>query len=289
MRLSKLIGQRIKETPKDAQSPSHIFLVRGGYVRSVSSGIYTILPIGKRIINKIEKIVHEEMQSIEGQEVLMPVVNPAEIWEESGRYQGVDETLLKFNDRNGKKMVLAMTHEEAMCHLARTEITSYKQLPCMLYHVQTKYRDEARPRAGLIRVREFTMKDGYSFHESPECLADYYKEVHKAYERFFDRLGMNNVLSIEADTGMIGGSVSHEFMAIAECGEDTIFANPDRTYLANREVATTGIKFVKEDAKELEKVHTPEKKTIEEVFDIKINNHSLYFYGTRNKEENLTE
>ena len=265
MKLSKLIGQRIKETPKDAQSASHIFLIRGGYIRPLSTGIYTLLPLAKRIVSKIENIIREEMNKIEGQEITMPVVNPAEIWEESGRYQSVDQTLLKFKDRNNKDMVLAMTHEEAVCHMARTEITSYKQMPSMVYQIQTKYRDEARARAGLIRVREFTMKDAYSFHESDECLAAYYDRAHKAYENIFRRLGMKEVLSIESDAGMIGGSVSHEFMAVSEIGEDTIIASPCRKYLANREIATSPFVIKNEDALELEKVHTPDAESIEDV------------------------
>ena len=268
MRLSKLVGRRIKEDPKDAKTVSHKFLVRGGYVRAVSAGIYSLLPTGKRVIEKIEAIIREEMNKIDGQEVLMPVVLPADLWEESGRYASVGAELLRFRDRNNKPMILGMTHEEAVVHLARTELTSYKQLPAMLYQIQTKYRDEARPRAGLIRVREFTMKDTYSFHTDQADLEKYYTRCHAAYERIFQRLGMKNVLSIEANSGMMGGAVSHEFMALCECGEDTIFYSPDRTYRANREVAKAAWKFEKTaEALPLEKVHTPGSKTIEEVAD----------------------
>lgn len=266
MRMSQLVGRRIKEDPKDAKTVSHKFLIRGGYIRPVSTGIYSLLPVGKRIISKIEKIIREEMDAIDGQEVLMPVVLPSELWEESGRYQTVGSELLRFKDRNDKAMLLGMTHEEAVVHLVRTEITSYKQLPVMLYQLQTKYRDEARPRAGLIRVREFTMKDAYSFHTSQECLEKYYLRAHAAYERIFKRLGMNNVISIESNSGMMGGKVSHEFMAIAECGEDTVFVSPDGKYRANKEVAVAAWNYgEKEAAKPLEKVHTPAKKSIEEV------------------------
>ena len=265
MRLSKLIGRRVKEAPKDAQSASHIFLMRGGYIRPVSTGIYTLLPLAKRMTTKIENIIRQEMDSIDSQETMMPVVNPADIWQESGRYDSVDQSLLRFKDRNNKDMVLAMTHEEAVCHMARTEITSYKQLPVSVYQIQTKYRDEARARAGLIRVREFTMKDAYSFHETSECLSEYYDRAHEAYERIFRRVGMNDFVSIEADAGMIGGSISHEFMAISDIGEDTIFISPDRQYKANREIATSKLVFKKESSQELEKVATPGKKTIEEV------------------------
>ncbi len=265
MRMSKLVGRRIKEDPKDAKTVSHKFLIRGGYVRLVSAGIYSLLPVGKRIVDKIERIIREEMDRIDGQEVLMPVVLPAELWEESGRYKSVGQELLRFQDRNDKPMLLAMTHEEAVTHLVRTEVSSYKQLPVMLYQLQTKYRDEARPRAGLIRVREFTMKDAYSFHTDQQDLEQYYERAHEAYERIFRRLGMLRVLSIAANSGMMGGAVSHEFMAICECGEDTVITSPDQRYRANREIATAAWKFEKSASLPLEKVHTPGSKSIEEV------------------------
>ena len=260
-----MAGRRLREVPKDAKTVSHQFLVRGGYIRPVSAGIYSLLPAGKRIVDKIEKIIREEMDRIDGQEVLMPVVLPAALWQESGRYEAVGAELLRFSDRNDKPMLLAMTHEECITALVRTEINSYKQLPVMLYQIQTKYRDEARPRAGLIRTREFTMKDAYSFHTSQEDLEAYYVRAHEAYERIFRRIGLTNVLSIESNSGMMGGKVSHEFMAISECGEDTIFVSPDRKYRANREIAVADWKFEKSPAKELEKVATPDCKTIEEV------------------------
>lgn len=267
MRMSQMLGRRIKEDPKDAKTVSHKFLVRGGYIRPVSAGIYSLLPPAKRIIAKIEAIVREEMNAVGGQEVLMPVVLPAELWEESGRYESVGEELLRFKDRNDKAMLLGMTHEEAVVHLVRSEISSYKQLPVMVYQIQTKYRDEARPRAGLIRVREFTMKDAYSFHTSQESLDEYYAQVHAAYERIYRRVGLRNVVSIASDSGMMGGKISHEFMSIADCGEDTLFLSPDGvSYKANREVAVSGLKFEKNaEALPLEKVHTPGAKTIEEV------------------------
>ena len=265
MRMSKMVGRRIKEDPKDAKTVSHKFLIRGGYIRPVSAGIYSLLPVGKRIVEKIEAIIREEMNRIDGQEVLMPVVLPAELWEESGRYSSVGAELLRFRDRNDKPMLLAMTHEEGIVHLVRTELNSYKQLPVMLYQIQTKYRDEARPRAGLIRVREFTMKDAYSFHTDQKDLETYYFRCHEAYERIFRRVGMKNVLSIEANSGMMGGKVSHEFMAICDCGEDTVITNADYSYRANREIAVAAWKFEKGEPLPLEKVHTPGAKTIEEV------------------------
>lgn len=265
MKMSKLAGRRLKELPKDAKTVSHQFLIRGGYIRPVSAGIYSLLPMGKRITDKIEKIIREEMDRIDGQEILMPVVLPAELWQESGRYESVGAELLRFSDRNDKPMLLAMTHEECVTALIRTEVNSYKQLPVMVYQLQTKYRDEARPRAGLIRTREFTMKDAYSFHTDQADLEAYYLRAHEAYERIFKRLGLNNVLSIESNSGMMGGKVSHEFMAICDCGEDTIFVSPDKKYRANREIATAAWKFEKSEALELEEVSTPGKKTIEEV------------------------
>ena len=265
MRMSLLFGKRIKEIPKAAETASHIFLIRGGYVRPLSTGIYALLPIAKRIVAKIERILREEMDRIDGQEILMPLVLPRDLWEESGRYATVGQELLRFKDRNEKDLVLGMTHEEAAVHIARTEVTSYRQLPFTIYQIQTKYRDEARPRAGMIRAREFTMKDAYSFHANAECLDRYYERVYEAYFRIFKRLGMKDVLAIQSDSGMMGGSVSHEFMAVADCGEDTIFMSPDGKYKANRDIATTAIKFNKEEPLPIEKVHTPECKTIEEV------------------------
>ena len=260
-----MVGRRLREVPKDAKTVSHQFLMRGGYIRPVSAGIYSLLPMGKRIVAKIENIIRQEMDRIDGQEILMPVALPAALWQESGRYESVGAELLRFNDRNDKPMLLAMTHEECVTALIRTEVNSYKQLPVMVYQIQTKYRDEARPRAGLIRTREFTMKDAYSFHTDQADLEAYYMRAHEAYERIFRRIGLDNVLSIESNSGMMGGKVSHEFMAISDCGEDTIFVSPDRKYRANREIAVADWKFVKEEAKELEKVATPDCKTIEEV------------------------
>jgi len=255
----------LKEEPRDAKTASHKFLLRGGYIRMVSTGIYSLLPLGQRITAKIEQIIREEMDAIDGQEVLMPVVLPAELWHESGRYDTVGPELLRFVDRNEKPMMLGMTHEEAVVHMARTELTSYKQLPVMIYQIQTKYRDEARARGGLIRCREFTMKDAYSFHVSQEDLEKYYERAYRAYEKIFTRLGMNNVVSIEANSGMMGGKVSHEFIAVADCGEDTIILAEDGSYRANREVATAAWKFEKSPELPLEKVLTPGQKTIDEV------------------------
>lgn len=288
MRMSKLVGRRIKEVPKDAKTASHIFLIRGGYIRPVSAGIYSLLPLGHKICAKIENIIREEMNAIDGQEITMPVVLPRELWEESGRYHSVGAELLRFKDRNDKDMLLAMTHEEAVVHIARTELNSYKQLPAMLYQIQTKYRDEARPRAGLIRVREFKMKDAYSFHANQKCLDEYYLKALHAYERIFKRCGFKNVICIESNPGMMGGNVSHEFMAITDCGEDTIFISPGGSYKANKEVARSAIKFSKAPSLPLAKIATPGKKTIEEVAQFlgqKLEETGkAVFYKTKNNE-----
>ncbi len=265
MKLAQLVGQRLKEAPREAGTPSHVYLLRGGYARPVAAGIFTLLPLARKVTAKIEAIIRREMNRIGGQEVLMPVVLPEELWHESGRASDVGAELLRFRDRNDKPMVLAMTHEEAVCQIARSEIFSYRQLPCMLYQIQRKYRDEARPRAGLIRVREFSMKDAYSFHASQEDLEHYYQQAHQAYERIFQRVGLTDVVSIQSDTGMMGGAVSHEFMALASCGEDTLLMSPDGSYRANREVATAAHSFSREEPLPLEKVHTPGKQTIEQV------------------------
>ncbi len=265
MRMSDLVGKRYKERPAEATLESHAFLLRGGYARQMANGIYSLLPPGLRVIRKIEAIVREEMDGICGQEVQMPVVQPRELWDESGRYGAVGAELCRFQDRTGHDMVLAMTHEEGVVHLCRNEITSYTQLPFMVYQIQTKFRDEPRSRGGLIRVREFTMKDGYSFHTSQEELDEYYQHCFKAYERIFARSGMPNVVAVEADSGMMGGAISHEFMMLTEVGEDTIVTSDDGSYIANQEVAAGEVEAFAEEALPLEKVSTPGKKTIEDV------------------------
>ncbi len=265
MRISQMIGQRLREAPRDAQTVSHKFLARGGYCLPVSAGIFTLLPMGYRITQKIEQIIREEMDAIDGQELLMPVALAADLWQQSGRWESVGAELLRFKDRNGKDMMLGMTHEEACVHAVRANVSSYKQLPLMVYQIQTKYRDEARPRAGLIRTREFTMKDAYSFHTSQEDLERYYVICHKAYTRIFQRIGFKNFISIQADSGIFGGNRSDEFMAIADCGEDTLFVSPNGNYQANREVACAKLVYTPEAEAAMEKVATPHAKTIAEV------------------------
>ncbi|MDZ4860784.1 MAG: proline--tRNA ligase [Candidatus Hydrogenedentes bacterium] len=265
MRMSQLVGHRYKERPAEATLESHALLLRGGYARQVANGIYSLLPAGLRVIRKIERIVREEMDGIGGQEVLMPLVQPRELWDESGRYNGVGPELARFKDRAGHDMVLAMTHEEGVVHLCRNEIHSYAQLPFMVYQIQTKFRDEPRSRGGLIRVREFTMKDGYSFHRTAEDLEAYYEKCYAAYERIFQRAGLPQVVAVASDTGMMGGKIAHEFILLTEVGEDTIATCADTDYFANLEVATGKIEAFPADENPLEKVATPDRKTIEDV------------------------
>lgn len=263
MLMSKLLGERFKEAPADANSASHIFLLRGGYVRQVSNGIFSMLMPAKRVAKKIEAIIREEMDRIDGQEVLFPVVLPAELWEESGRFQSVGSELLRLKDRAGHQMLLGMTHEEAAVHLARTEALTYARYPFMIYQIQTKFRDEPRARGGLIRVREFTMKDAYSFHTSQESLEEYYEECLKAYHTIFKRTGLPEVISVGSDTGMMGGKVAHEFMLLTDIGEDTIVVCDSCDYKANMEVATSKIIHEDHTEEDISKVYTPDIKDID--------------------------
>ncbi len=265
MKVSKMLGERFKEAPKDCIIASHAFMMRGGYMKYVGNGIYSLFTPTKRITTKIERIIREEMDRIDGQEVMFPVVMPATLWEESGRYTSIGSEMARFKDRGGNPMVLGMTHEEAAVHLARDTAKSYADFPFMIYQVQTKFRDEPRARGGLIRVREFTMKDAYSFHTSQEDLEAYYEKAHEAYERIFKRAGAKNVISVKSDSGMMGGSVSHEFMLLSEIGEDTLAICPECGYKANMEAADCLVKNEAGVAEELTKVHTPNSKTIEEV------------------------
>ena len=239
MLVRNLLGARFKETPKDCVIASHALMTKGGYMKYMSTGTYSLFAPTKRITSKIEKIIREEMDRIGGQEVLFPVVMPASLWEESGRYTSIGSEMARFTDRNGTKMVLGMTHEEAAVHLARDTAASYTDYPFMIYQIQTKFRDEPRARGGLIRVREFTMKDAYSFHTSQEDLEKYYDVCYDAYVRIFKRAGAKNVIAVKSDSGMMGGSVSHEFMLLTDIGEDTLAICSDENcgYKANVEVA----------------------------------------------------
>ena len=266
MKLEKLVGERFKERPADCVIDSHAIMVKGGYIKYMANGIYSsYLPL-RRIVRKIEQILREEMDKIDGQEVQFPVVMPASLWDESGRYDSIGDELLRFTDRNNAKRVLGMTHEEAAVHLVREYAQSYTKYPFMIYQIQTKFRDEARPRAGLIRVREFTMKDAYSFHTSQEDLEQYYEKCHAAYERIFERVGVPEVVSVKSDSGMMGGNISHEFMLLTPVGEDSIVLCDSCDYRANMEAAEN-ISDIARDAESaaLEKVYTPNVHTIEDV------------------------
>ena len=266
MKLDKLVGERFKERPADCTVDSHALMVKGGYMKYVANGIFSSYMPLKRITRKIEQILREEMDAVDGQEVQFPVVMPASLWQESGRYDSIEKELLRFTDRNNSPMVLGMTHEEAAVQLVRDYGQSYNKYPFMIYQIQTKFRDEARPRAGLIRVREFTMKDAYSFHTSQADLEDYYEKCHKAYERIYARAGLPQVISVASDSGMMGGSISHEFMLLTPIGEDSIAICKECDYRANMEAAESIIPAQREEhSDDLTLVYTPNIHTIEEV------------------------
>ncbi len=268
MKLANLVGDRFKERPAGAVVDSHALMLRGGYMKYVASGIFSQFPPLLRTTKKIEAIIREEMNKIDGQEVLFPVTMPASLWEESGRYSSIASELLRFKDRNDVPMVLGMTHEEAAVQLVREYGTGYSKYPFMIYQIQTKFRDEARPRAGMIRVREFTMKDAYSFHTSMEDLEEYYARCHRAYERIFARAGVPEVVSVKSDSGMMGGSISHEFMLLTPIGEDTLVICPSCGYSANMEAADCILPAYKEEEEaELTLTHTPGAHTIEDLVD----------------------
>jgi prolyl-tRNA synthetase len=265
MFLSKLVGRTVKETPRDAELISHKYLLRGGFIRQYAAGIYGLLPLAQRSIAKIEKICREEMNLVDGQEVKMPCLSTKELWDESGRYSAIGKDMFRLPDRNDKPMVLCMTHEEPVVFFARSELTSYRQLPAMMYQIQTKFRDEPRPRGGLVRLREFTMKDAYSFHAGEEDLQKYYWRMHEAYMRFFKRTGCKNFVSVLSDNGMFGGKFSHEFMALVPSGEDTLITCSRCDYKANQEIAASPFKTSQQALKSLETVSTPNIKTISEL------------------------
>lgn len=265
MRMSQLFSTTLRDAPAEAQSEGFALLLRAGFIRQIAAGIFATLPLGKRAIQKIESILREEMDAIGGQELSMPVVLPADLWKETGRWYSVGDELARLKDRNQRDLVLAMTHEEAVGDLVRHEIHSYKQLPRLIYHIQTKFRDDPRPRAGLIRVREFTMKDSYSLDSSWEGLDRQYRAHYQSYFNIFRRCGLP-VIAVKADTGMMGGHLAHEYMYLNPIGEDTIILCDTCGYTANRQIA----RFMKsapaaEEPKSLEKVHTPATKTIEDL------------------------
>jgi prolyl-tRNA synthetase len=239
MRLSHLFFTTLRDDPADAEMASHRLLVRAGYVRQLGAGIYSLLPLGWRVTRRVEQIIREEMERIGCQEMSMPVVHPADLWRESGRYQKIGPELVRFKDRGGRDMVLAMTHEEVVTDLLREIVSSYRQLPMLVYHFQTKFRDEPRSRGGLIRVREFVMKDSYSCDLDEAGLDNSYQLHYEAYRRIFERLGLD-AIPVGADVGMMGGSLAHEFMVLNEFGEDTLVICERGDYAFNQQIAVVG-------------------------------------------------
>lgn len=265
MRASQLLIATLKETPADAEVISHQLMLRAGMIRKLASGLYTWLPMGLRVLRKIEAIVREEMTNAGAQEILMPVVQPAELWEESGRWDQYGAELLRIKDRHQRGFCLGPTHEEVVTDLMRNELQSYKQLPINLFQIQTKFRDEIRPRFGIMRAREFTMKDAYSFHISQASLDDTYTGMHNAYSAIFNRIGLD-FRAVLADTGSIGGNASHEFHVLAESGEDDIAFSNSSDYAANVELAEALAPAIESVEKQtLNVVDTPHAKTINEV------------------------
>ena len=262
MRLSHLFFATLRDDPNDAEMPSHRLLVRAGYVRQLGSGIYSLLPLGFRVAKRVEQVIREEMDRIGCQEMEMPVVHPAELWRETGRYDAIGPEMARFKDRAGRDMVLAMTHEEVVADLLRDIVRSYRQLPVMVYHFQTKWRDEPRARGGLIRVREFVMKDSYSCDLDLAGLDVSYERHYEAYTRIFERLGLH-AIAVASDVGMMGGSQAHEFMVLNQYGEDVLVLCETCGFSANRQVATVRVSEPPAEAPlPLEEVATPGAATI---------------------------
>lgn len=266
MRASRYLIATQKETPADAEIISHQLMLRAGMIRKLAAGLYTWLPMGLRTLRKVERIVREEMDKSGAQEVLMPAVQPAELWQESGRWTQYGGGLLRMNDRHGRNFCFGPTHEEVITDLVRNELKSYKELPANFYQIQTKFRDERRPRFGVMRAREFIMKDAYSFHLDAESLNETYQVMHRTYCNIFDRLGLD-YRPVQADSGAIGGSASHEFHVLASSGEDDIVFSTDSDYAANIEkaeaVAPSGERPA--PAEEMKEVHTPGQRTIDAI------------------------
>ncbi|QED47578.1 proline--tRNA ligase [Cytobacillus dafuensis] len=266
MKQSKILIPTMKENPADAEIKSHQLLLRAGFIRQNASGIYSYLPLANKVLRKIEAIVREEMDHAGGVELLMPAMQAAELWQESGRWYSYGPELMRLKDRHSRDFALGATHEEVITSLVRDEIKTYKKLPITLYQIQTKFRDEKRPRFGILRGREFIMKDAYSFHSTQNSLDDIYEKMYQAYSNIFTRCGLN-FRAVIADSGAMGGKDTHEFMVLSEVGEDTIAYSDSSNYAANIEMAPVITKYEKssEKIKELEKVKTENKKTIEEV------------------------
>lgn len=263
---SKMISDTKKEWPSEATLKSHGMLIKGGYIKQMASGIFTLMPLGKKVASKIENIIREEMNKIGSQEVLMPVVATRKLWDMANRYNTIGSELLRFKDRTGADMVLSMTHEEAAVFSVLNEATTYAKYPFSIYQIQTKFRDEARSRGGLIRVREFTMKDAYSFHTTEESLDEEYRKFYNAYHTIFRRCGIPEVIAVASDTGMMGGSEAHEYMLLTEAGEDRIVTCTSCDYSANMEVARCeNYEACTNKIENLEKVYTKDIKTIEDL------------------------
>ncbi len=271
MRMSKLFVQTLREFPNDAEAISHKLLVRAGYIKKLTSGIYSYLPLMQRVLAKISQIIREEMNSAGAQELLMPFVQPSEVWQKSGRWEVYGKELARFSDRHGNQMCLAPTHEEVITSVVSGTFTSYKQLPINLYQIQTKFRDEIRPRFGLLRGREFIMKDAYSFHTSQESLDKEYQNMAAAYKRIFERCGLETKM-VQSDSGAIGGNVSHEFMVLTstQTGENDVFYCENCDYSANSNHAVSNLLKVQTDGAKYgydkeQKLDTPNVKTIDEL------------------------
>jgi prolyl-tRNA synthetase len=267
MRMSKLFGVTLRDAPAEAEVTSHRYLLRAGFIRQLAAGVFSYLPLARRALTKIENILRQEIDAIGGQEITMPVVHPASLWQESGRWYKVGSEMGRFKDRTGREMVLAMTHEEVVADLVRRDIHSYRQLPALIYHIQTKWRDDPRPRAGLIRVREFTMKDSYSLDADWEGLERQYRAHYQAYFNIFYRCDLP-VVAIKSDVGMMGGKLAHEFIYSTPIGEDSILSCESCGYAANQQIARfTKTPSSQESPQPLEKVATPEAKTIAALAD----------------------
>ncbi|MBN9652883.1 proline--tRNA ligase [Halobacillus sp. GSS1] len=266
MRQSHMLIPTLKENPADAEIKSHQLLVRAGYIRQIASGIYSFLPIGRRVLSKVENIVREEMEKIGAHEMAMPALEPSELWKETGRWTTFGSELMRLNDRHNREFALGATHEEVITSLVRHEVKSYKQLPLTVFQIQNKFRDEARPRFGLLRGREFLMKDAYSFNESYESLDETYNKMFEAYSNVFRRCGLN-FRAVIADSGAMGGKDTHEFMVLSEVGEDVIAYSDTSRYAANIEMAPVVATYEKSTAapETLEKVETPGQKTMKDV------------------------
>jgi prolyl-tRNA synthetase len=263
--MTKLFSTTLRDRPSEADTPSHELLLRAGFIRQLAAGIFSYLPLAHRSLTKIEDIMRDEMNAINGQEITMPVIHPADIWKETNRWYQVGSEMGRFKDKSNRDMVLAMTHEEVVADLVRKEVHSYRQLPMLIYHIQTKWRDDPRPRAGLIRVREFTMKDSYSLDMDLDGLETQYRAHYQAYFNIFHRCGLP-VIAVKSDVGMMGGSLAHEFMYLTPVGEDTLLLCDACGYAANRQIAPFQKPTPeKEKLLEIEKVATPEMTTIEDL------------------------